>query len=167
MATISRRTLLIIATLSSIYFTSNGVTADLEDLPEFPTLDLSTVPDLTKKKYTDYGYDIATSYLIYQKLKFASDEYSIVAFISALRFPLAVNVGGKHVMIKGTMEISKNWEALHKVIERGIGKTPFLDAFLSAEGIMFGDGEIWITAECKSGSCDPKSLAVTTINEAP
>lgn len=92
-------------------------------------------------------------------------EGNIDAIAGYIPFGEAIKVNGEDVVIADEADLNDRFETLfndkviHAVTEQDYGSL-----FVNQDGIMFGDGELWLTGVCLDDSCADVFINISAIN---
>uniref|UniRef100_UPI002FDAB3B5 hypothetical protein n=1 Tax=Stenotrophomonas cyclobalanopsidis TaxID=2771362 RepID=UPI002FDAB3B5 len=83
------------------------------------------------------------------------------AVVEEVRFPLNI-AGGKK--ITGPGEFQRNYEKIiTPAVVKAVSEQEFGKVFVNQQGVMIGDGQIWLTGECLDKACARTEVKVGTI----
>lgn len=83
------------------------------------------------------------------------------AVVEEVRFPLNV-AGGKK--ITGPGEFQRNYEKIiTPAVVKAMSEQEFGKVFVNQQGVMIGDGQVWLTGECLDKACARTEVKVGTI----
>ncbi len=83
------------------------------------------------------------------------------AVVEEVRFPLNI-AGGKK--ITGPGEFQRNYEKIiTPAVVKAISEQEFDKVFVNQQGVMIGDGQVWLTGECLDKACARTEVKVGTI----
>ena len=92
-----------------------------------------------------------------------SDEIAEIADL--IQFPLTVNGGdGKEVVNNEEEFISNIDDLVPDNVREVVANQRYQDLMVSSDGVMFGNGELWINAICQDTACENPNWAITAIN---
>ncbi|ODT08568.1 MAG: hypothetical protein ABS35_44265 [Kaistia sp. SCN 65-12] len=91
----------------------------------------------------------------------AEDAAGVAEWVS---YPITVNVGGKAL----TIDDAAQFEAEYAAIITGDIKDAILaqsweTLFVNADGIMYGNGQVWLNGICKDDACAQFDVKIITI----
>lgn len=106
--------------------------------------------------------------LAFDKLKmlFADPNSEALYEISGLvEFPLAVNGGEGDIVIKDDEAfINQIDEIFPENVRNAVVNQRYEDLSVSSDGVMFGNGELWLNVICQDNACSNSYWALTAIN---
>lgn len=112
---------------------------------------------------TDLG-DVADYRQVFERLQQgvkAGDKQAVAALVA---YPLEVRINGKTRTIADAQAFVENWD---KIITPDIAKViknqKFADLFVNQKGVMFGDGQVWLSGICRDEACTSSYVRVITI----
>ncbi|MGE6333731.1 hypothetical protein [Stenotrophomonas sp. NPDC077659] len=83
------------------------------------------------------------------------------AVVEQVRFPLNVTDGKK---ITGPGEFQRNYEKIiTPAVVKAMSGQDFGKVFVNQQGVMIGDGQVWLTGECLDTACARSEVKVSTI----
>lgn len=92
----------------------------------------------------------------------AGDKMAIAAMVD---YPITVSIGGKDVRIKSGKDFVSHYDHIFSdKIVTAIEKQTYAALFANDQGIMIGDGEVWINGNCLDHDCKKQAVKIITIN---
>ena len=92
----------------------------------------------------------------------AGDKNAVAAMV---HYPITVSVGGKDVKIKSGKDFVSHYDHVFSdKIVAAIEKETYAALFANDQGIMIGDGEVWISGICLDHDCKKQAVKIVTIN---
>jgi hypothetical protein len=92
----------------------------------------------------------------------AGDAETVAAMVS---YPLFVSIDGERVAINGEVEFAERYDDLiTPEIAEIITGQDYADLFVNQDGVMFGDGEVWMQPFCTDGTCEVVYWLIEAIN---
>ena len=83
------------------------------------------------------------------------------AVVEEVRFPLNISGGKK---ISGPGEFQRNYEKIiTPAVVKAMSGQDFGKVFVNQQGVMIGDGQVWLTGECLDKACARTEVKVGTI----
>ena len=83
------------------------------------------------------------------------------AVVEEVRFPLNIASGAK---ITGPGEFQRNYERiLTPAVRKAIAAQKFDDVMVNQQGVMIGDGQVWLNGTCLDQACSRTEVKVVTI----
>jgi len=83
------------------------------------------------------------------------------AVVEEVRFPLNIANGAK---ITGPGEFQRNYERiLTPAVRKAIAAQKFADVMVNQQGVMIGDGQVWLNGTCLDAACSRTEVKVVTI----
>lgn len=83
------------------------------------------------------------------------------AVVEEVRFPLNIANGAK---ITGPGEFQRNYERiLTPAVRKAIAAQKFDDVMVNQQGVMLGDGQVWLNGTCLDQACSRTEVKVVTI----
>jgi len=90
-----------------------------------------------------------------------NDSEAVAAWVA---YPFAATIDGDAVSIEGPDGFIEHYDSIvtDEVMEAVTGQS-YEDLFVNAEGIMFGNGQMWLNGVCKDDSCAEFDVRIITI----
>ncbi len=89
------------------------------------------------------------------------DTYAVSAFIE---YPITVKINGKKRTIKSAEAFQPlYYDIITPEIAEVIVNQDYGSLFVNAEGVMFGNGEVWMSGVCRDNGCNQVDAMVITI----
>ncbi|MEN5040814.1 hypothetical protein ABE424_11550 [Stenotrophomonas sp. TWI1149] len=83
------------------------------------------------------------------------------AVVEEVRFPLNIANGAR---ITGPGEFQRNYERiLTPAVRKAIAAQTFDDVMVNQQGVMIGDGQVWLNGTCLDQACSRTEVKVVTI----
>jgi len=83
------------------------------------------------------------------------------AVVEEVRFPLNVANGKK---ITGPGEFQRNYEKIiTPAVVKAVSAQDFGKVFVNQQGVMIGDGQVWLNGQCLDKACAQTEVKVVTI----
>jgi hypothetical protein len=85
---------------------------------------------------------------------------------SMVKYPFDVSVDGDEMTLEGEQDFIDNYDAIiTPKIADVVGNQDYGALFANQDGVMFGNGEMWLTAICTDNSCASSYWAISAINQ--
>ncbi|HEL3180617.1 TPA: hypothetical protein UME25_002759 [Stenotrophomonas maltophilia] len=105
--------------------------------------------------------DAAQYEKVFNAFKTAVVSGDRAAVVEEVRFPLNI-AGGKK--ISGPGEFQRNYEKIiTPAVVKAMSGQDFGKVFVNQQGVMIGDGQVWLTGECLDKACARTEVKVGTI----
>jgi hypothetical protein len=83
------------------------------------------------------------------------------AVVEEVRFPLNIADGKK---ITGPGEFQRNYEKIiTPAVVKAVSEQDFGKVFVNQQGVMIGDGQVWLSGQCLDQACTKTEVKVITI----
>ena len=83
------------------------------------------------------------------------------AVVEEVRFPLNISGGKK---ITGPGEFQRNYEKIiTPAVVKAVSEQDFGKVFVNQQGVMIGDGQVWLNGQCLDQACAKTEVKVITI----
>ncbi len=97
----------------------------------------------------------------YQKAVVAGDKLAVAELV---RYPLQVTIDGNRNSIKDAAGFVQHYaQIITPDIARVVEEQQYSELMVNQQGVMFGNGETWISGICKPGSADCSEFEVKVI----
>jgi hypothetical protein len=85
-------------------------------------------------------------------------------FASFVAYPITVMVDGEEMTIEDSETFVENYDAImtDDIVE-AVSNQAYEDLFVNDEGVMFGDGQLWINGVCFDDQCSGFDVKIVTI----
>lgn len=114
------------------------------------------------------GGDPAAYRTVFERLQqdmAAGDKAGVAALVA---YPLGVTVNGKPEKIHDARELVDNWNRIvTPEVRKAVADQQFSKLFVNDQGVMIGDGQVWITGICKDNACKHSDVRIITIQQGP
>lgn len=83
-------------------------------------------------------------------------------------YPIGVEVNGKETNIRSAKTFEENYAGIiTPAIAKVITEQKYADLFVNYKGVMFGDGQVWLSGICKDNECKDFDVKIETIQNVP
>ncbi|RJG43582.1 hypothetical protein [Mesorhizobium sp. DCY119] len=90
------------------------------------------------------------------------------AVAALVNYPISVKISGKDTEIKSEKDFVTHYDAIFTPkIAKVVEDQKYEDLFVNYQGIMFGDGQVWINGICKDSACKAVDAKIVTIQDGP
>ena len=91
-------------------------------------------------------------------------EGDATAFADWVSYPIEVVADGEPMVIGDTAQFTDYYEAIvTPEIAQAVADQSFNELFVSSEGAMFGDGQVWMSEVCLDDACSNSEVKIITI----
>lgn len=92
-------------------------------------------------------------------------EHDVTAVAGYIAFGEPIKVNGEDVVIADETDLTARFDELfpEKVVTAVVGQD-YAKLLVNADGIMFGDGELWISGICDDDACEFPFVNIIAIN---
>jgi hypothetical protein len=105
-----------------------------------------------------------TSIKAFQQAVAAGREQDVAAFI---RYPIKVTIDGRTKVIRSPDAFIKQYDGIMTPdIVNAVKNQAYGDLFVNDQGVMFGDGQVWMDAICIGSKCRQSVIQVMTLQPA-
>lgn len=131
----------------------------------FATSTFAFAQDTTTNQEIDRLLGDHTKYeAVINALQKAVDAHDAASVAELVSYPISVKVNGKKIRIKSTKAFVEHYDGIMTPeITKAVTDQKYQDLFVNYEGIMFGDGQVWISGICYEQRCKNFDAKVVTI----
>jgi hypothetical protein len=134
---------------------------------------VSTVPGAAQTRPTDLDKSIDLSVGSHVKVEHLLTElqasvakHNTAAVAALVHYPIKVNPGKHPITIKSPKAFVKDYDRIITAdISDVIFKQKYEALFVNSQGVMLGDGEVWITGFCLDKNCKNSEIKIGTIQD--
>lgn len=95
----------------------------------------------------------------------AGDKAAVAALVD---YPLGVTFNGKPHKVANAAGFVADWDRIMTPeITRVISNQQYDQVFVNFQGVMLGDGQVWINAVCRTDDCATSDVRVTALQGGP
>jgi hypothetical protein len=125
----------------------------------------ATTSDLDKSIDLSVGSHVKVQHLLVE-LQQAVSQHNAAAVAALVHYPIKVNPGKRPVTIKNAKAFVKDYDRIITPdIAAAIYKQKYDALFVNSQGVMIGDGEVWITGFCLDKNCKNSDIKIGTIQD--
>ena len=120
---------------------------------------LSPAPAPAQTKTVNQAIDeVLGDHVAYERLILAARKavaaHDAAGVAALVRYPIGVTISGKKRVIRTPDSFISHYDAIvTPSIARAVSGENYQDLFVNAQGVMFGDGEMWISGVCRDVAC--------------
>jgi hypothetical protein len=94
-------------------------------------------------------------------------DYDAEAFAAWVAYPIGVNIEGEDVVLETPEALVEQYDSFmtEEITTAVIGQR-YEEVLVNFQGIMFGDGQVWINGVCADDECSAFDVRVVTIQSA-
>lgn len=105
---------------------------------------------------------------VFERVQAAVKSGDKPGLAALVRYPLKVQTGGKPRTIRNADEFVASWDALvTPEVVRVVSEQRYRDLFVNWQGLMLGDGQVWINGVCRDKACKTVDIGVTALQQGP
>ena len=94
----------------------------------------------------------------------AVTEYEAGVVAEWVAYPLNATIAGETHALEGPEDfIGQYDEVVTEEVREAVANQRYEDLFVSAEGIMFGNGQMWLNGVCRDDACAAFDIRIVTI----
>ncbi len=133
--------------LTRLILISGALLITVNSIAQTPTVDLDKSIDLS------VGSHVKVQQLLFN-LQQAVSQHNPAAVAALVHYPIKVNPGKHPITIKTPKAFIKDYDRIitHDISDV-ILKQKYEALFVNSQGVMLGDGEVWITGFCQDKNC--------------
>lgn len=99
-----------------------------------------------------------------QSIQFAIAEGDPAGLAAWVAYPITVSADGEDVVLENEDDFVEHYdEFMTDDIVDAVATQPYEDLFVNADGIMFGNGQVWLNGICKDDACKDFDVRIITI----
>jgi hypothetical protein len=84
--------------------------------------------------------------------------------VSLVSYPITISIGGEDATFENEEQLLESYnDVFTDKIVNIVRNQDYGQAFVNSEGLMFGDGEVWISGVCEDSACSNSLPRVITI----
>ena len=122
-----------------------------------------TDEDVTAAINANFG-DAAPFLEAFDAIQAAVEAGDAETFASWISYPFGVTVDGEAYVFEGEDGVIDHYESMMTdEIKTAILDQQYKNLFVNAEGVMFGDGQLWLSAICQNEPCDIFDVRIITV----
>ncbi|QDH71510.1 hypothetical protein [Marilutibacter alkalisoli] len=106
--------------------------------------------------------DYKSAFLALQKAVAAGDKDAVAQMIL---YPLNGAVDGQQTIRDAGQFVREYDSIVTPAIADAVARQNFADLMVNKNGLMFGNGEVWLTGICEDDACEKQSILVTTLQD--
>lgn len=108
------------------------------------------------------AHEYKSVFLALQKAVAAGDKDAVAQMIL---YPLEGAIDGKQTIQDAGQFVRDYDKIVTPAIADAIARQKFADVMVNKNGIMFGNGQAWLTGICEDDACNKQSILVTTLQD--
>lgn len=136
-----------------------GLALALTTFPAFAQTDADTDAAVDSALGDHTAYRAAFDAI--QKAVADDDKTGFAAWVS---YPIALTADGEEVTIEDAAQFEEHYDViLTDEIRAAIADQTWQDLFVNYQGIMFGNGQVWLNGICKDDKCAAFEVKIITI----
>jgi len=125
----------------------------------------TTPTDLDKSIDLSVGSHVKVERLL-TELQQSVAKHNTAAVAALVHYPIKVNPGKHPITIKSPKAFVKDYDRIiTNDISDVILKQKYEALFVNSQGVMLGDGEVWITGFCLDKNCKNSDIKIGTIQD--
>lgn len=100
---------------------------------------------------------------LFYAFKVALEEGKSDIVVSLVNYPITVTIDGEEATYSSEQELLDNYDSVFtEAIVEAVSNQDYGDLFVNSEGVMIGNGEVWISGICEDSACSsaPPRIAV-------
>jgi hypothetical protein len=122
-------------------------------------------PDKAWKACTVIGYDAERVAVVLQALKEAANSMAPDPIAPYIEYPFTARSAAGNIVVKSIKGLRRVFPRIFTDRVRSAILTQNLDdAFSNYQGVMIGNGQVWIAEVCRDQECRDKKYIIRTIN---
>jgi hypothetical protein len=123
-------------------------------------------PELKAKMEDVAGIKIDKAVAFFENLVTRVEKNDSVGVAKLVGYPIRINLGGKGMKLKTSKQfLARYSEIINDNVKNAVRTQKFDSLFVNSQGVMFGNGQIWIASVCKDKGCKASEVKITAINQ--
>lgn len=106
--------------------------------------------------------DYRAAFLALQKAVAAGDKDAVSQMVL---YPLEGAVDGKRTIRDADQFVQEYDRIVTPAVSNAIARQKFADLMVNKNGLMFGNGQVWLTGVCEDDACEKQSIMVTALQD--
>lgn len=99
-----------------------------------------------------------------EAIQFAIAEGDATGVAAWVAYPITVPVAGEDVVIENEAQFIERYDGfMTDDIVEAVATQDYEDLFVNSDGVMFGNGQLWINGVCKDNACSAFDVRIITI----
>lgn len=99
-----------------------------------------------------------------QSIQFAIAEGDAAGVAAWVAYPITINPTGDALVIENEAEFVQHYgDFMTDEIVNAVATQEYGDLFVNAEGVMFGNGQLWVSGVCRDDACAQSDVRIITI----
>lgn len=104
---------------------------------------------------------------VFDAMQAAIAEEDVAAFAALVDYPITVEIDGEAMILADAAEFETHAEhILTPEITEAIENASWAEVMVNYQGIMIGDGQVWINGICADDKCTAFSARIVTLQSA-
>ena len=101
---------------------------------------------------------------LFYAFKVALEEGKSDIVVSLVNYPLTVTIDGEEATYGSEQELLDAYDSVFtEAIVEAVSNQDYGSLFVNSEGVMIGNGEVWITGICDDNACSTATPRIMTI----
>lgn len=104
---------------------------------------------------------------LFYAFKVALEEGKSDIVVSLVNYPITVTIDGEEATYGSEQELLDAYDSVFtEAIIEAVSSQDYGTLFVNSEGVMIGNGEVWITGICEDSACTSATPRVSVIQSA-
>lgn len=100
----------------------------------------------------------------FQAIQVAVAEEDAEAVAEWVAYPFSVTVDGEDYSVEGPEGFIERYDGIvTEEVKAAVVDQKYENLFVSADGVMFGDGQMWLNGICRDDACAESDVKIITI----
>ena len=103
----------------------------------------------------------------FDAIKAAVEADDAEAFADWISYPFKTKIGGEDYEFDGPEGVIEHYDAMMTAeIRAVIVGQQYKDLFVNSDGVMFGDGQLWLSGVCATDDCEDIDVRIIAVQSA-
>jgi hypothetical protein len=124
---------------------------------------LSATPTLANDQIAMFG-DEAAYMEAFEAIKTAVAADDAEAVAAMIAYPFKVTADGEDYLFDGPEGVVEHYDSIvTDEIKQAVADQEYRYLFANQDGVMFGDGQVWLSEVCLDDACEKAEVKIVTI----
>ena len=133
--------------------------------PKLPPGAAAAQPSRASNGCAVISYDEARVAIVLQALKEAARSMTPDPILPFIEYPFTARSAAGNIVIRSTKDMRRMFSRIFTArVRSAILAQNLDDAFSNYQGVMIGNGQVWIAEVCRDQQCTDKKYVIRTVN---
>ena len=101
------------------------------------------------------------AFVVIQAAAVEGDAATVASYVA---YPITTNTGGNEITAENEQQFIDHYDTIMtEDVHHAIVSQAYENLFVNADGVMFGDGELWLNGICQDDACTGFDVRIITI----